>query len=86
MAYEWEGVKPDLISVAKAVSGGTMPISGVFCNNFLMDNIKPGDHGSTFGGNPLAMAVARTAIQTLIEERMIENAQAMGEILQDKLS
>lgn len=86
MASDWEGVKPDILSVGKALSGGTMPVSGAFCDNHIMMNIKPGDHGSTYGGNPLGMAVARVAIQTLIEERMVENASKMGEIFADQLS
>ncbi len=62
MAYDFEGIKPDIVSVGKALSGGTMPVSGAFCNDNIMMNIKPGDHGSTYGGNPLAMAVSRMAI------------------------
>lgn len=80
MAYDWEGVKPDILSVGKALSGGTMPVSAAFCNDNIMMNIKPGDHGSTYGGNPLGMAVARVAIQTLIEENMVENAYELGEV------
>lgn len=85
MAYDYEGVKPDILAVGKALSGGTMAVSASFCNDDIMMNIKPGDHGSTYGGNPLGMAVARVAIQTLIEERMVENSAAMGEILQEQL-
>lgn len=62
MAHDWEGVKPDILAVGKALSGGTMPVSGAFCDDHIMMNIKPGDHGSTYGGNPLGMAVARVAI------------------------
>ncbi len=86
MAHHWEeGVKPDIIAVGKALSGGTMAVSAAFCDDHIMMNIKPGDHGSTYGGNPLGMAVARVAIQTLVEERMVENAFAMGEIFQEQL-
>jgi ornithine--oxo-acid transaminase len=76
MSYEWDMPedKPDILIVGKALSGGTMPVSGAFCDDFIMMNIKPGEHGSTYGGNPLAMAVSRTAIRTLVEERMPENA------------
>ena len=81
MGYDWEGVKPDIVSVGKALSGGIMPVSGAFCNDEIMLCIKPGEHGSTYGGNPLAMAVAKAAIQTLIEEGMVENALAMGEVM-----
>lgn len=86
MCSEWEGVKPDILAVGKALSGGMMPASAAFCNNDLMLTIKPGDHGSTFGGNPLAMCVAREAIKTIIEENMVENSLKMGEIFQDELS
>jgi ornithine--oxo-acid transaminase len=86
MAHDWEGVKPDILAVGKALSGGTMAVSGAFCDDHIMLNINPGDHGSTYGGNPLGMAVAKVAIQTLVEERMVENALAMGDILQEKLS
>lgn len=85
MAYDWEGIKPDIISVGKALSGGVLPVSGAFANDEVMMNIKPGDHGSTFGGCPISMAVARAAIQTLVEEKMPENAQKMGEILGEEL-
>lgn len=86
MGYNWEGVKPDIVAVGKALSGGIMPISGAFCNDEIMLCIRPGEHGSTFGGNPLAMAVAKAAIHTLIEEGMVENALAMGEVLGEELS
>jgi len=62
MCSEWEDVKPDIVTVGKALSGGTMPVSGVFCNDHIMLLVKPGEHGSTYGGNPLAMAVAKTAV------------------------
>jgi ornithine--oxo-acid transaminase len=86
MAYEWdEDAKPDIMAVGKALAGGLMPVSGAFCDDHIMMNIKPGDHGSTFGGNPLAMATARAAIKTLVEEGMPENAKHMGEILGEEL-
>jgi ornithine--oxo-acid transaminase len=86
MGYDWEGIKPDIVAVGKALSGGMMPVSGAFCNDKIMLCIKPGEHGSTYGGNPLGMAVAKTAIQVLIEEGMVENALKMGEILHEELS
>ena len=84
--YEYEDVKPDIVTVGKALSGGMMPVSAAFANNNIMDLIKPGDHGSTFGGNPLGMAVSKVAIETLIEEKMVENSAKMGEILLDTLN
>jgi len=88
MAYQWDmpEAKPDILIVGKALSGGTMPVSGAFCDDFIMMNIKPGEHGSTYGGNPLAMAVARAAIKTLIEEGMPQNAEAMGEVMKEELT
>jgi len=81
----WDDVKPDILLLGKALSGGVYPVSAVLCNNDIMDYIKPGDHGSTYGGNPLACAVAMTAVQTLIEEGMIENSLKLGEILRQEL-
>ena len=86
MAYEWEGIKPDILAVGKALSGGFMPVSAAFCNDNIMMNIKPGEHGSTYGGNPLAMHISKVAIQTLVEEGMVENAQKMGDILKNELT
>ena len=87
MAYEWDmDEKPDILIVGKALSGGLMPVSGAFCNDNIMLNIKPGEHGSTYGGNPLAMAVARTAIQTMVDEKMPENAEKMGQIFKEELA
>ena len=63
-----------------------MPVSAAFCDDEIMNVIKPGDHGSTYGGSPLGMAVAKAAIKVLIEEGMIENAQKMGEVFADELS
>jgi ornithine--oxo-acid transaminase len=85
MAYEHEGIKPDILVVGKALSGGFMPVSAAFCNDNIMMNIHAGEHGSTYGGNPLGMHVARVAIQTIIEEGMVENAKKMGDILGARL-
>ena len=78
LAEEHEGVEADLTLVGKALSGGFYPISAVLSNLEVMEVLKPGEHGSTFGGNPLACAVARMALRVLIEEGMIDNAAAMG--------
>lgn len=87
MAYEWDmQEKPDILIVGKALSGGLMPVSGAFCNDNIMLNVKPGEHGSTYGGNPLAMAVARAAISTMVEEKMPENAEKMGEVFKTELA
>lgn len=78
LAEEHEGIEADLTLVGKALSGGYYPISAVLSNTEVMEVLKPGEHGSTFGGNPLACAVARMALKVLIEEKMIDNAAAMG--------
>ena len=82
LAEEHEGIEADLSLIGKALSGGFYPVSAVLSNKEVMDVLHPGEHGSTFGGNPLACAVARTALCVLIEEGMIENAAKMGDYLQ----
>jgi ornithine--oxo-acid transaminase len=78
LAEEHEGIEADLTLVGKALSGGYYPVSAVLSNSQVMEVLKPGEHGSTFGGNPLACAVARMALKVLVEEGMIENAARMG--------
>ncbi|MBN1887629.1 MAG: ornithine--oxo-acid transaminase [Thermoflexales bacterium] len=78
LAEEHEGVEADLTLIGKALSGGYYPISAVLSNQQVLGVFQPGDHGSTFGGNPLACAVARAALRVLVEEGMIENAEKMG--------
>jgi ornithine--oxo-acid transaminase len=85
LAEEHEGIEADITLVGTALSGGFYPISAVLSNNEVLDVLQPGDHGSTFGGNPLACAVARTALKVLIEEGMIENAALMGDYFQSQL-
>jgi ornithine--oxo-acid transaminase len=79
LAEEHEGIEADLTLVGKALSGGFYPVSAVLSNKEVMDVLQPGEHGSTFGGNPLACAVARTAIRVLVEENLVANAAAMGD-------
>jgi len=78
LAEEHEGIEADLTLIGKALSGGFYPVSAVLSNDEVLGVLKPGEHGSTFGGNPLACAVARAALKVLIEEGMVENACAMG--------
>jgi ornithine--oxo-acid transaminase len=85
IACDHENVRPDILILGKALSGGTMPVSAVLCDDFIMMNIKPGEHGSTYGGNPLACAVAITALQVLKDENMVANAEAMGQLLRGEL-
>jgi ornithine--oxo-acid transaminase len=85
LAEEHEGIEADLTLIGKALSGGFYPISAVLSNREVLGVFQPGDHGSTFGGNPLACAVARMAVKVLIEEGMIENAARMGDYLMGEL-
>ncbi|MGE5109040.1 MAG: ornithine--oxo-acid transaminase [Sphingobacteriales bacterium] len=85
LACDHENVRPDIITLGKALSGGTMPVSAVLADDEIMLTIKPGEHGSTYGGNPLASAVAIASLQVLQEEKMTENAEAMGQLLRDEL-
>lgn len=78
LASEHEGVKPDMITIGKALSGGLYPVSAVLSNRDVLGVLEPGSHGSTYGGNPLACAVAREALNVLVEEKMVENAAEMG--------
>ncbi len=80
LAEEHEGIEADLTLIGKALSGGFYPVSAVLSNSEVMNVLQPGEHGSTFGGNPLACAVARTALQVIIDEGMIENAEKMGAV------
>ena len=84
-AHQWEGVRPDMVIIAKALSGGYYPISAVLADKAVLGVFKPGDHGSTFGGNPLACAVARAALQVLIDEKLVERSAELGEYLLAKL-
>ena len=84
-AYEHEGVKPDMIIVGKALSGGFYPVSAVLASKEVLGVFKPGDHGSTFGGNPLACAVARAALTALVDEKMVERSAELGAYFLNKL-
>ncbi|MCU0464040.1 MAG: ornithine--oxo-acid transaminase [Anaerolineae bacterium] len=84
-AAQHEGVRADIVTIGKALSGGFYPVSAMLADEAVMGVFKPGDHGSTFGGNPLAAAVARAALKVLVEENMIENAQEQGEYLMGRL-
>lgn len=86
LAEEHEGIEADLTLIGKALSGGFYPVSAVLSNTEVMSVLHPGEHGSTFGGNPLACAVARTALKVLTEEGMIENAARVGDHLRGRLA
>ena len=85
LACDHEQVKPDVLILGKALSGGTIPVSAVLCNDDIMLTIKPGEHGSTYGGNPLACAVAIASLEVLKEENMAENAAVLGAYFRKEL-
>jgi ornithine--oxo-acid transaminase len=85
LACNYEQVKPDILILGKALSGGVMPVSAVLANDEIMLTIKPGEHGSTFGGNPLACKVAQAALEVILEENLADNAYKMGEIFRSEL-
>lgn len=86
LACDHENVRPDILILGKALSGGTLPVSAVLADDHIMLNIKAGEHGSTYGGNPLACKVAMTALQVLKDEKMAENAEIMGQLLRKELA
>lgn len=86
LACDHENTKPDILILGKALSGGTLPISAVLADDAVMLTIKPGEHGSTYGGNPLACKVAMAALEVLKEEKMAENAQEMGELFRSEIA
>lgn len=86
LAVDHEGVRPDILVLGKALSGGVYPISAVLADRRIMDVIEPGTHGSTYGGNPLAAKVAIAALTVLEEEKLAENAEKMGRILRQGLA
>lgn len=85
LACDHENVRPDILILGKALSGGTLPISAVLADDEIMLNIKPGEHGSTYGGNPLACKVAMAALDVLQDEKLAENAQTLGEYFRTAL-
>ena len=86
LAVDHEGVRQDVLILGKAISGGVVPVSAVLADDEIMLVIKPGEHGSTFGGNPVACAVAMAALEVVKDEKLAENAEAMGQIFRDELS
>lgn len=85
LACDWEGVKPDILVLGKALSGGTMPVSAAFADDEVMLTIAPGEHGSTYGGNPLACAVTIAALQVVQDENLADNAEQMGRIFRGRM-
>jgi len=85
LACDHEGVRPDILILGKALSGGALPVSAVLADDQIMLTIKPGEHGSTFGGNPVAGKVAIAALQVLIDEKLAENATRLGELFRKEI-
>lgn len=85
LACDYENVHPDILILGKALSGGTLPVSAVLANDEIMMTIKPGEHGSTYGGNPLACKIAITSLQVLKDERLAENAMILGDHFREQL-
>jgi ornithine--oxo-acid transaminase len=86
LACDHEGVKPDILILGKALSGGVLPVSAILADDDIMLTIKPGEHGSTFGGNPLAAKVAIAALEVVKNEKLAENAERLGKIFRDEFS
>jgi ornithine--oxo-acid transaminase len=78
--------RPDILILGKALSGGTYPVSAVLCDSTIMDVIRPGQHGSTFGGNPIAAKVAMAALEVVVEEKLAQNARRLGEIFRSEMN
>lgn len=85
LACDHENVKPDILVLGKALSGGTLPVAAVLANNEIMLTIKPGEHGSTYGGNPLACAVATEALKVLKDEKLVENSESLGQLFREAM-
>ena len=86
LAVDHENVKPDILVLGKALSGGVYPVSAVLANDDIMNVIKPGNHGSTFGGNPIAAAVAIAALQVVSDEQLAENAETLGQLFRSEMN
>ena len=85
LATDYEDARPDILILGKALSGGVLPVSAVLADDEIMMCIKPGEHGSTYGGNPLSCAVAKAALEVIKEENLEHNALEMGELFRDRL-
>src|SRR5262249_11978046 len=84
-AFEYEGIEPDILILGKALGGGVYPVSAMLADRAVMDVFRPGDHGSTFGGNPLAAACAQAALDVIVDEHLHERAAELGEYFINRL-
>ena len=85
LACDHEGVRPDILILGKALGGGVVPVSAVLCDDHIMMNIKPGEHGSTFGGNPVAARVSMAALQVIKDEHLMEKADRLGKLFREEI-
>lgn len=85
LCSEYDQVRPDIVLLGKALSGGFYPISATLCDDHIMTLIKPGEHGSTYGGNPLAAQTAITSLDVIVEEKLCENSERLGKIFKKEL-
>ena len=85
LACDHENVRPDILILGKALSGGVVPVSAVLADDYIMMNIKPGEHGSTFGGNPIAAKVSMAALQVVKDEKLMERAEYLGNIFREEM-
>ena len=85
LAEDHENVRADIVLLGKALSGGMYPISAVLCDDYIMNTITPGSHGSTYGGNSLACAVGIAALDYIIDENLVQNSEEMGFLMLEKL-
>jgi ornithine--oxo-acid transaminase len=85
LCVDHDDVRPDIVCLGKALSGGVYPVSAVLCDDEVMLCIKPGEHGSTYGGNPLACAVGMEALQVLVDEKLAENSERLGEVMRNEI-
>ena len=86
LACDYEQVRPDILILGKALSGGTYPVSAVLADEVIMKVMKPGQHGSTFGGNPVAAKVAMAALEVVVDENLVENAAVLGEVFRERMN
>ncbi|MEO0584689.1 MAG: aminotransferase class III-fold pyridoxal phosphate-dependent enzyme, partial [Bacteroidota bacterium] len=85
LACDHENIKPNILILGKALSGGVLPVSAVLADDEVMLSIKPGEHGSTYGGNPLACAVAKAALEVIVDEGLVEKAEQLGNIFRSRM-
>ncbi len=85
LAVHHEEVQPDILILGKALSGGAYPVSAVLADNHIMEVIRPGEHGSTFGGNPMASAIAMEALEVVKDEKLAENSEKLGQIFRSEM-